>query len=62
MEPDLAHFSGIVPCGIADAGVTSLVDLGHPITMDEVDHALRGAFTEVFGETIAEAAPKLAAG
>jgi lipoyl(octanoyl) transferase len=62
VEPDLAHFSGIVPCGIADAGVTSLVDLGHPITMDEVDHALRGAFTEVFGETIAEAAPKLAAG
>jgi lipoyl(octanoyl) transferase len=62
VEPDLAHFAGIVPCGIADAGVTSLVDLGHPITMDEADHALRGAFTEVFGETVAAAAPDLAAG
>ena len=62
VEPDLAHFAGIVPCGIVDAGVTSLVDLGHPITMDEADHALRSAFTEVFGETVAAAAPDLAAG
>jgi len=52
VEPELAHFSGIVPCGVADPryGVTSLVDLGLPVTMDEVDAALRRAFGEVFGE------------
>ncbi|MBP5856159.1 lipoyl(octanoyl) transferase LipB [Marivibrio halodurans] len=51
VEPDLSHFQGIVPCGIGDEGlgVTSLVDLGLPVTMDEVDHALEDAFTEVFG-------------
>jgi lipoyl(octanoyl) transferase len=51
VEPDLSHFSGIVPCGVADPryGVTSLVDLGHPVTMAEVDHVLRQAFEEVFG-------------
>src|SRR6516164_3961138 len=51
VEPDLTHFSAIVPCGVADPrfGVTSLVDLGHPIGMAEVDVALRGAFEEVFG-------------
>jgi len=53
VEPDLSHFSGIVPCGIAQAhyGVTSLVDLGLPVTMPEVDSALRRAFEGVFGET-----------
>ena len=53
VEPDLSHFSGIVPCGIAQAhfGVTSLVDLGRPVTMPEVDSALRRAFEGVFGET-----------
>lgn len=51
VEPDLSHFSAIVPCGIADVryGVTSLVDLGHPVTMADVDVALRQAFAEVFG-------------
>ena len=49
VEPDLEHFSGIVPCGQTEHGVTSLVDLGHLVTMDEVDEALRQAFVEVFG-------------
>jgi lipoyl(octanoyl) transferase len=51
VEPDLAHFSAIVPCGVVDPryGVTSLVDLGHPVTMADVDVALRQAFAEVFG-------------
>ena len=51
VEPDLTHFDGIVPCGIADHGVTSLVDLGLPVTMDDVDVALKQQFTEVFGAT-----------
>lgn len=51
VDPDLTHFSGIVPCGIADAryGTTSLVDLGLLVSMAEVDMALRSAFEEVFG-------------
>jgi lipoyl(octanoyl) transferase len=51
VEPDLSHFAAIVPCGVADPryGVTSLVDLGHPVTMADVDIALRQAFAEVFG-------------
>ncbi len=49
VEPDLEHFSGIVPCGIAEHGVTSLVDLGHPVTMPEVDMALMAAFEAEFG-------------
>ncbi len=48
-EPDLAHYGGIVPCGIADHGVTSLVDLGLPVTMNDLDLALLDAFREVFG-------------
>lgn len=53
VEPDLSHFSGIVPCGISEQryGVTSLVDLGLPVTMEEVDAALRSAFEDVFGPT-----------
>lgn len=53
VEPDLSHFSGIVPCGIAEQkfGVTSLVDLGIPVTMPEVDSVLRATFETVFGET-----------
>ena len=48
VEPDLSHFSGIVPCGITTHGVTSLVDLGLPVTMDDVDLALRATFEDVF--------------
>lgn len=48
VEPDLEHFTGIVPCGITDYGVTSLVDLGLPVTMDDVDVALRQTFDELF--------------
>jgi lipoyl(octanoyl) transferase len=53
VEPDLSHFGGIVPCGIAQPlyGVTSLVDLGLPVTMADADVALRGAFEAVFGAT-----------
>jgi len=49
VEPDLDHFGGIVPCGISEHGVTSLVDLGLPVTMDDVDVALRRTFDDVFG-------------
>ncbi len=49
VEPDLEHFTGIVPCGITDHGVTSLVDLGLPVTMEDVDLALRRSFEQVFG-------------
>lgn len=56
VEPDLGHFSGIVPCGVTQHGVTSLVDLGLPVTMDEADAALKASFRQVFGE-IAEAEP-----
>lgn len=50
VEPDLEHYSGIVPCGIAEHGVTSLVDLGLPVTMDDVDIVLKQKFVEVFGD------------
>ncbi len=51
VDPDLSHFQGIVPCGIAEQhlGVTSLVDLGIPVTMAEVDGVLRREFSKVFG-------------
>ena len=49
VEPDLSHFGGIVPCGISDHGVTSLVDLGLPVTLADVDVALRQTFADVFG-------------
>jgi len=53
IEPDLSHFAGIVPCGVSAAhlGVTSLVDVGLPVTMPEVDAALRREFEAIFGET-----------
>jgi lipoyl(octanoyl) transferase len=58
VEPDLSHFAGIVPCGITEHGVTSLVDLGLPVTMDEADTALRASFESVFG-TVANTEPPL---
>lgn len=51
VEPDLSHFSGIVPCGIRGYGVTSLVDLGLPVTTADLDLALARAFESVFGPT-----------
>lgn len=61
VEPDLGHFSGIVPCGVTAHGVTSLVDLGLPVTMDEADSALKASFREVFGE-VEDADPPYVAG
>lgn len=49
VEPDLDHFTGIVPCGITGHGVTSLVDLGLPVTMEDVDVALEKTFVSIFG-------------
>jgi lipoyl(octanoyl) transferase len=51
VEPDLSHFDAIVPCGVVDPryGVTSLDDLGYPVSMMDVDIALRQAFAEIFG-------------
>ncbi len=48
VEPELSHFDGIVPCGIEDHGVTSLVDLGLPVTLADIDVALKKSFEEVF--------------
>jgi lipoyl(octanoyl) transferase len=52
VAPDLDHFSGIVPCGISDHGVTSLRALGIPASMAEADAALRAAWAEVFGAVV----------
>jgi lipoyl(octanoyl) transferase len=49
VEPDLSHFSGIVPCGVSEHGVTSLVDLDLSVTMADVDAALKAAFSPIFG-------------
>ncbi|MEM9224741.1 MAG: lipoyl(octanoyl) transferase LipB [Pseudomonadota bacterium] len=51
VEPDLSHFSGIVPCGVREHGVTSLAALGRVVTMAEVDQAMRAAFERRFGTT-----------
>lgn len=50
VEPDLSHYAGIVPCGISEHGVTSLVDLGLPVTVADLDAALAATFDEAFGE------------
>ncbi len=57
VEPDLSHFDGIVPCGVTEHGVTSLVDLGLPVTMDEADTALKSSFETVFGAVSEVPAP-----
>jgi lipoyl(octanoyl) transferase len=49
LEPDLSHFTGIVPCGVTAHGVTSLADLGIAVTMADVDVALKKSFKSVFG-------------
>jgi lipoyl(octanoyl) transferase len=49
VEPELSHFGGIVPCGIREHGVTSLVDLGLPVTMADLDVALKANFQRIFG-------------
>jgi lipoyl(octanoyl) transferase len=50
VEPDLNHYTGIVPCGIEEHGVTSLVELGLPVSMADLDIALKTSFRDVFGE------------
>ena len=52
VSPDLTHYDGIVPCGITDQGVTSLEDLGHLVSMPEVDMVMRTAFERRFGPTV----------
>jgi len=52
VDPDLEHFSGIVPCGVSEAGVTSLADLGRVVSMAEVDAMLRKEFAALFGKTV----------
>ena len=55
LDPDLSHFEGIVPCGISDHGVTSLVDLGLPVTMNDLDVALKQAFESTMTKASARA-------
>lgn len=57
VDPELEHFSGIVPCGITGAAVTSLADLGVRVELEEVDRALRSAFERRFGPTVSVAPP-----
>lgn len=52
VDPDLDHYEGIVACGVREHGVTSLVDLGRPVSMPDVDLALRARFEGLFGPTV----------
>lgn len=60
VAPDLSHYDGIIPCGIADRGITSLADLGHPALTKDVDMSLRSGFESVFGVETHLAAPAAA--
>jgi len=57
VEPDLSHFAGIVPCGQTEHGVTSLVDLGRTVALDDVDAALKTSFVALFGPVAEVEAP-----
>jgi lipoyl(octanoyl) transferase len=57
VDPELDHFAGIVPCGVTAHGVTSLVDLGLPVTLADVDLTLKRTFEEAFGPTVSVKAP-----
>ncbi len=52
LEPDLSHYAGIIPCGISEHGVTSLVDLGLPITMADLDAALQKTWPKIFNQSL----------
>ena len=60
VDPDLSHFSGIVPCGVSAQryGVTSLVDLGLPVTLNDVDVALKNEFENLLGRTARGRGPR----
>jgi lipoyl(octanoyl) transferase len=58
VSPDLGHYAGIVPCGIAGHGVTSLAELGIPASIEVVDNVLRARFESRFGPTRAVSAPR----